>query len=924
MRKLRDIFTRPSRQENDANEELRFHLEKQIEQNIAAGMSPGEARRQAMIAFGGVQQTRETLREIHRGRFLESLLQDSRYAWRMLRKSPAFTIIAVATLALGIGANTAIFSLIDAVAFRSLPVPDPQGLIIFQWLAHQRPETNEYRGGGDCRSHLEEASGCSLPLPFFKDVHAQTSVFSHLAAYTPAQLLDLSGNGPAQIVRGDFVSGDFFPTLGVHSHVGRLLTEADDAPEAPAVAVLNYEFWQKAFGGSASAVGKTIRVNGVPFTIVGVTEPGFDRLTLSNSYDLWLPLTARTGLIPGWSANDEQMDHWSLIILGRVKPGVPVTQAQAAVSLIFSNEMVHGAKPIFKPEHEPAIRLAVAAPLFADTQKGVLQPFYVMMMCVGLVLLIACANVSGLLLARSAARQREIAVCLALGAKRSRLVRQLLTESLMLSIMGGALGLLLAVWGARLLMMLVSAGSSTPLGFGPQLDWRVLAFTAAVAVIAGVVFGLAPALRGSDIGLTSSLKSGDASPNGGQNSHRRLTLGGALVATQMALAIVVLVTAGLLVRTLTNLKRLNPGFDTQNVLLFSVDPRLAGYKGPQIDNLYRDLQEQLSSIPGVTSVTYSWMPLLSGALSSTSFHRPGTPPDSKDQVDSDELPVGPNFFKTLGIPLRLGRDFTSADFAAAAANAGDKPGLAPTPVIVNQAFVRSYFPKSDPLGARFGDTAPTDPGEPKTPGFQIVGVAGDAKYDSLRREVSPTFYGPSTGSDAVFQLRTATNPTSILPAVRNIVRHQNEDLALSEISTQTEAIDRQLSNERITAQLSTFFGLLALVLACLGLYGLLSYEVTRRTREIGIRMAVGAQSHNVVRLVLAKAVGLILAGSLAGIAVALGVTKLLASFLFGVSAGDPVTLVAVTGLLAAVALIACYLPARRATRVDPLVALRYE
>jgi len=547
-----------------------------------------------------------------------------------------------------------------------------------------------------------------------------------------------------------------------------------------------------------------------------------------------------------------------------------------------------------------------------------------MMKCVGLVLLIACANVSGLLLARSSARQREIAVRLALGAKRGRLVRQLLTESLMLSIMGGALGLVLAVWGARLLMVLVSAGSLTPVGFGPQLDWRVLAFTSVVAVITGVVFGLAPALRGSDIGLTSSLKSGDGGQDGGQNSHRRFTLGGALVATQMALAIVVLVTAGLLVRTLTNLKHLNPGFDAQNVLLFNVDPRLAGYKGTQIDNLYRSLQEKFSVLPGVKSTTYSWMPLLSGALNSTSFHRPGTPPDSKDQIDSDELPVGPNFFKTLGISLQSGRDFTAADFAVAAANSGDKPGLAPTPAIVNQAFVRSYFPNSDPLGARFGDTAPTDPGEPKSPGFQIIGVVGDAKYNSLRREVNPTFYDPSTGSDAVFELRTATNPTSMVPAVRNIVRHESEDLALSEISTQIEAIDRQLSSERITAQLSAFFGLLALVLACLGLYGLLSYEVTRRTREIGIRMAVGAQSHNVVRLVLRKALWLILAGGVVGIGASLGVTRLLASFLFGVKAGDPITLLAVAALLALVALAACYIPARRATKVDPLVALRYE
>ncbi len=924
-RKLRELFTRLGSPEDDADDELRFHLEKEVEHNIAAGMPPAEARRQALIAFGGVDQTRESLREVHRRRLLEAFLQDARYGWRMLRKTPGFTTIAVLTLALGIGANAAIFSLIDAVAFRSLPIPDPQGLLLFQWQAHHRPDTHEYRSGGDCGGNMDKGTGCSLPLPFFKDVHAQSRVFSHVAAFTPRQMLDLGGNGPARIVRGQFISGDYFPTLGIHAHAGRLLAEADDAPEAPAVAVLNYEFWQRAFGGSPSVVGKAIRLNGVSYTIVGVTEPRFDALTLANTYDIWVPLTARGNLEPHWSAKDEQLDHWNLVIIGRVKPGVPVTQAQAAVSLIFRNEMIQGAKPIFKAEHEPAIKLASAAQEFADSQKGALQPFYVMMMCVGLVLLIACANVAGLLLARSATRRREIAVRMALGAKRGRLILQLLTESLLLAMMGGTIGLFLAMWGARLLMILVSAGSAHPPGFGPQLDWRVLAFTAAVSVLTGVVFGLVPALRGPDLSLSSSLKAGDSGFSTGVGTpHRRITFGGVLVAVQMALAIIVLVTAGLLVRTLTNLKHLNPGFDAQSVLLFSVDPRLAGYKEPQIDNLYRDLQEKFSSLPGVTSATFSWLPLLSGSLSSTSFHKPRTPPDSKDQVDSDELPIGPNFFKTLRIPMQSGRDFTFADFAVAAANSGDKPGLEPTPAIVNQAFVRSYFPDRNPLGARFADSEPTEPGQPKAPGFQIVGVVADAKYNSLRREVKPTFYDPSTGGNAVFELRTAVDPTSMVPVVRSIMSRESEDLALFDISTQTQAIDRQLSSERITAQLASFFGFLALILACLGLYGLLSYEVTRRTREIGIRMAVGAQSHNVVGLVLGKAVVLITIGAAIGISVALGVTRLLASFLYGVHAGDPITLVAVAALLAVVALAACYVPARRATRVDPLVALRYE
>jgi predicted permease len=676
LKTVRKIFNR-NRQEQETQDELHFHVEKETEKNIAAGMSREEARRQALIAFGGIQQTRESLREVHRSGFLESFLQDSRYAWRMLRKSPAFTIIAVVTLALGIGANTAIFSLIDAIAFRSLPIPDPQGLVVFQWQAHHGPETHGYSTFGDCDDQKNDAhpQGCSLPLPFFKEVQAQTNVFSHLAAFTGGGQLDLGGNGPAKMVRGEFVSGDYFPTLGVRAHLGRLFSQSDDAPDAPAVAVLNYGFWQDSFGGARSALGRTIRLNGVPFTIVGVTEPGFESLTVANKYDIWIPLSQRPVLTPHWQARMDGMDSWWLIIIGRVKTEIPVTKAQAAVSLMFRNEVLKGAKPIFKADYDPGIKLASASKELGGSQENTLRPLYVMMLCVGVVLLIACANVAGLLLARSTARQREIAVRLALGAKRGRLILQLLTESLMLSLIGGGLGLLLALWGARALMALVSAGSYNPPPFGPQLDWRVLAFTAGIAILTGIVFGLAPAIRGSDISLTSSLKSGDGGLSGEhQGRHRQVTLGGVLVAVQMALAIVVLVTAGLLVKTLTNLKSVDPGFNTHNLLLFGVDPRLAGYKGSRVDDLYRDLQQNFSALPGVTSATYSWRPLLGGGLSTTSFHRPGTAPEAKDDVDSDELPVGPNFFATLHIPFQSGRDFTPADFAIAAANSEDKPG----------------------------------------------------------------------------------------------------------------------------------------------------------------------------------------------------------------------------------------------------------
>ncbi|HET7871278.1 MAG TPA: FtsX-like permease family protein, partial [Terriglobales bacterium] len=501
-------------------------------------------------------------------------------------------------------------------------------------------------------------------------------------------------------------------------------------------------------------------------------------------------------------------------------------------------------------------------------------------------------------------------------AKRSRLLLQLLVESVTLSATGGALGLLLAAWGARVLVAMVKGP------FSPQLDWRVLGFTAAVSILTGIVFGMAPALRGLRFDLTPALKSAESGV-GSRARRRRFSLGNLLVTTQVALAVVVLATAGLLVRTLTNLKTLDPGFNTNNLLLFGLDPRHAGYKDAQVDRLYGQLQEKLAALPGVKSVGYSWVPLLGGGLMSTSFHRPGTPIDSKDQVDADQLEVGPNFFATLGIPIQMGREFTAADFTAAASRSYEKPGSPPWPAVVNQTLAQSYFPNQNPLGVVMGDS-PAEGSFPAFPGFQIIGVAGDAKYNSLRRDIKPTLYTPASGGDAFFEVRTAINPASLIPAVQRTVSGIDDNLALFQIKTQQERIDMQLTEDRLVAQLSSFFGLLALVLACMGLYGLLAYEVSRRTREIGIRMAIGAQAGNVIRLVMGEAVLVAALGAVAGISLSLGVCRLLTTLLYGVKPGDPITLVGVTLLLALVAAAACLFPARRATRVDPLVALRYE
>jgi len=492
----------------------------------------------------------------------------------------------------------------------------------------------------------------------------------------------------------------------------------------------------------------------------------------------------------------------------------------------------------------------------------------------------------------------------------------------MLSVLGGVLGILFAYWGAHAIISFVSSNQTRPLGFATGVDLRVLGFTVAVSLLTGILFGIAPTFSSARVDLTPALKEGERrAPSPGHAGGKWFSIGNALVVTQVALAIVVLVGAGLLVRTLQNLRSIDVGFDSHNVLIFGIDPTLIGYKGLQVDAFYRDLQGRLSEIPGVKSASYSMGPLLSGGLMITMFHWPGTPQDQSSEADV--LPVGPNFFETLHIPFLSGRGFDASDFHLSASNSEATPTSAPTPVIVNQVFVEKYLGKEYPLGKRFGQSA-GDANGPTSPGYEIIGLVRDAKYSDLRREIHPMMYMPQSAGGASFELRTATDPQAILPGVREVVAQVNTNLPLFDVKTESEQIDRLLFQERLVARLSGFFGLLALVLACVGLYGLLSYEVSRRTREIGIRMALGARPESVLKLVLQQGVVLAIIGAAVGIGVALGVTRYLASMLYNVHANDPVTMIAVAILLMLVALAACYVPARRAMRVDPMVALRYE
>lgn len=1006
---------RGKRMLDELDADIREHIDRETQDNIERGMIPEEARYAAVRKFGNVTRVKEDTRDVWRMAWIEDLWQDLRYGLRMLRNSPGFAAVAVLMLALGIGANTAIFSLINAVMLRALPVERPSELVLLRWSAHKAPRITGYMSSGDCISNLRAAAnptGCSFSEPMFREIR-KANEFSGVAAFANSGPLSLTGNGPASMISGQLVSGDFFHTLGLKPAAGRILELSDDSPTAAPVAVLNYGYWQRSFGGARDVLGRTIELNGTAFTIVGVVEQRFTGITPGSDYDVWLPLAAgrRINNPRMWDNREDKVTYWWLTLLGRLKTETPMLQAQAAIGGMFRNEMLHGSIPLFdagggipgppeprggggpvsgqvvvggpppagagalplpsgagvqghvvvgrsmpppaggsgptkiqavpapvaqgqalpdangprtlsKSDDEPTITLVNAQTGLTGSRGRFENPLYVLMFAVGIILLIACSNVAGLMLARAAARQKEMALRLALGAGRMRIMRQLLTESLLLAATGGILGIVFASWGSHAIVSFVSNNQPRPLTFATGLDLRVLGFTVAISVFTGILFGLAPAFRSVQVDVTPALKEGfSASTKFSRGHARRFSIGNALVVTQVALAIVVLVGAGLLVRTLQNLRSIDVGFDSHNLVIFGINPSLAGYKDAQIDSFYRDLQGRLTETPGVKSVSYSMVPLLSGAMMATMFHWPGTPQDRESE--SDMLSVGPNFFSTMQIPFVAGRGFTASDYAIAGAAAEPTPTMVPMPVIVDQAFVAKYVGRENPIGIRFGESA-AGPDGPASSGYEIIGVVRDTKYGDLRREINPMMYFPQTIQGATFEVRTAGDPQALVPAIRSTVAQISPNLPLRDMTTESQQIDRLLFQERLVARLSGFFGLLALALACIGLYGLLAYEVTRRTREIGIRSALGAQRSDVLRLVVKQGLLLAVVGAVAGVGVALSATHYLKSMLYEVSAYDPITIVFVSALLVLVALAACLIPARRATNVDPMVALRYE
>jgi predicted permease len=940
---------RRNRHLSDLESDIQNHIEIETQDNIARGMSPEEARYAAMRKFGNVTRAMEDTREVWAIAWLDNLIQDLRFAIRGIRKSPLFATVVVLTLALGIGANTAIFTIIDSVMLRAIPVSNPQQLVVFSWKALRQPDYSGHSSFGDCKPR--GGHDCALSVPYFQALQAHASdVFSGVAAFSGPITVDFSGTGgKATAARGTYISGDFFNTLGVSMALGRPIGLTDDTPSAAPVIVLDYNYWRRVFGSDPSVVGRSVRLNNTSVMIAGVASQNFTNFTPGKTQDFYMPMSLVLQVRSQWWETGgrlfEPASFW-IVVIGRLKPGVLLAQAQTEAAAIFRNDSIYGAKPIFKEADDPKVELSPLGKELTGESGQIAPMLYLMMVAVGIVLLIACANVAGLMLARSARRQKEMALRIAIGAGRGRIVRQLLTESVLFATCGGALGVMLAVWAVKAITHFMGSAFDNEFPYVIEPNGRVLAFTVIATFITGILFGLAPARRCASVDVNPSLKESASSQSKG-SANRWLRLGDVLVVAQVALSILVAVGAGLLVRSLQNLHDIDPGFATSNLLLFEINPSLMGYNSAQTDHLYRDLQERLAVLPGVSSVSYSGVALLSGSLSGTDVHNDVDPPGKN--INVDVLAVGLNFLSTMKIPLISGRTLEARDFSSAAlthqANRDAKLAAeaeakkrsvpatslkyppvtaAPIPILINRAFAAKFFPKQDAVGKHvgFSDYQP-DPGGLRS-GYSVIGVIGDTRYETVKKEPEPTMYEPLLSNTADYELRTEVDPETLIPAMRQIVSEEDNNLPVTGVSTQTEQIDRVLFQERLTARVSSIFGVLTLGLACFGLYGLLSYEVAWRTRELGIRMALGAQPRDILRLVVRQVIAIVAIGLAVGIAAALGLTRFMSELLYNVRPNDPATIAGVAALLAVVALVACYLPARRAIHTDPIIALRHE
>ncbi|MBS1827799.1 MAG: ABC transporter permease [Acidobacteria bacterium] len=891
-------------------EEIELHLEEKAADLEARGMSAGQARSEARRQFGNAGQKQEESREIWMTRFLSELIQDVRYGARTMAANKAFTALAILSLALGIGANTVIYSFMESILLRSLPVEDPESLVVLNWHGRSPQEA-----GKDWVHVVHGVQGMMWPgdkgmletgmFPYaaLETLRDQNPVFSTLFGYFNGLSKTLAVSGQATSAATEFVTGDYFRGLAVSPAAGRLIDSADDRPGAAPVAVISFALSQQRFGGPSSAVGQSVLVDNVPFTVIGVAPPEFFGVDPASVPDIYLPLYT-TQLVDGVRAARMFSDpnfYW-VEMMGRLRPGATMAQAQALLAPRFHQWVATTASTDGERAKLPALKLNPGAAGLGGLRRQYSKPLFVLLAMVALILAIACANIANLLLARAAARRREMAVRLSLGAGRFRVVRQLLTESVLLASLGGALGVLFATWGVRALTLLFSNGQDN-FTLHAELNWKVMGVTAALSMICGLLFGLVPALQSTRPDVMPTLKNGRVGGPRRRAQH-------ALVVAQIAMSFLILVAAGLFVQTLNKLHSVQLGYARENILLFTLNARQAGHRDPEMTTFYANLRRRFESISGVNSATLAQSSIISAARTGQAVK--GRIMVGTASIDGARvMAAGPRFLTTMQIPILAGREIDDRD------QAGARPVA-----VISERLARTYFGNENPIGRRI-----TLPEEKRD--LEIVGVSGNLRYGSLKNEdqsamtvlVAASQFSPDR---VTYALRTTGDPLRFVPSVHEIVREADSRIPVTNVVTQAAEIDRTIKRELTFARLCTGFAVLALLIACVGLYGTMSYSVSRQISEIGIRMALGAPRSTVVWMVLRHVLILAASGLAISVPAVLIASRLVKSFLFDTQPNDPRTLALAGAVLLSAAILAGYAPARRASRIDPLVALRHE
>ena len=908
-------WIRGNRKEDQLREELQFHLAEEADERQANGLPADEARWEANRDLGNVTRVVEETRTLWTWTLVEQLAQDVKYGFRTMARNRTFTALASLSLALGIGANSAIYSFIDSILLRALPVADPGSLVVIKWRS--KPVTyNDSMKGSEFVLHsvdgatYKEGGGVTasiFPMPAFERlVQASPAVFSSIFAYKPAGNVTVMVNGESLLATAEYVSGDFFRGLGSVPAAGRLIATDDDRVGAEPVAVISMGYCRRRFGSPTEAAGQAILINNVPFTVAGVIGSGFFGVDPGAAPDVYLPLHTNLLLDKEAAQMNSDANYYWLQMMGRLRPGVRIDQAQATLAGPFADWVASTATNDRERANLPGLRLENGAGGLDTLKRKYAKPLYVLIAIVGLILAIACANAANLLLARAAARKREMAVRLSIGASRWRLVRQLLTESVLLASLGGALGILIAVWGMRVLTRLLANGQE---GFTlhAELNWHVVFVTLGLSVLCGALFGLVPALQSTRPALAPSLNERTATEPLTRTGHGvpRLRLTQVLVVTQIGISLLLLVAASLFVRTLSNLNAIPLGYNRDALLLFDLNALQVGYPESRAAAFYEDVQRRLRGIPGVTGVSLSHASLIKAGR-----QHPITVNGLRAK-DTRILLAGPEFFATMQIPILQGRGIAESD----------RKGALPV-AVVSELFAKTWLGEGNPIGRHIQVNARG------ALDLEVVGVAATARYGGLKGQIPPVVYVSYAQfayvQQMTFALRTAGNPLGVTAAVRQIVLDVDGHVPVTNIRTQSAEIDQTINQEIVFARLCTAFAILALVIACVGLYATMAYMVARRTSEIGIRMALGAPRGLVVWMIMRQVCLLAVVGLAIGVPIAMGTSRFIASFLFATEPNDARALMGAMAILMTAALVAGYGPAIKASRVDPIVALRHE